>query len=210
MAHDWCRISSGHGRGRTPASVGGGALHPVSHSHAGTTYEIHQVGGRPGIVDDSTEVRAQLSRTPTCRTAPSTSPSKTSALGKQIKLIRELVQLRSNIRTSTAISASIRRAASSFMGRPAPARLTSPAPSANEVDARLYYINGPDVIGTYTGETEANLRRMFNEPGTIRLDHLHRRTRRDGAQARRDRRAFRHPTVTQLLALIGRASASTP
>src|SRR5262249_60933082 len=34
---------------------------------------------------------------------------------------------------------------------------------ANEVDARFYYINGPDVIGTYTGETEANLRRMFNE-----------------------------------------------
>jgi len=33
------------------------------------------------------------------------------------------------------------------------------------VDARLYYINGPDVIGTYTGETEANLRRMFNEAG---------------------------------------------
>ena len=36
---------------------------------------------------------------------------------------------------------------------------------ANEVEARFYYINGPDVIGTYTGETEGNLRRIFGEAG---------------------------------------------
>jgi len=74
---------------------------------------------------------------------------------------------------------------------------------ANEVDARFYYINGPDVIGTYTGETEANLRRMFNEaghhsPSIIFIDELDAMAPKRGETgAHADTR-----TVTQLLALM--------
>ena len=74
---------------------------------------------------------------------------------------------------------------------------------ANEVDARFYYINGPDVIGTYTGETEANLRRMFNEaghhsPSIIFIDELDAMAPKRGETgAHSDTR-----TVTQLLALM--------
>jgi ATPases of the AAA+ class len=71
------------------------------------------------------------------------------------------------------------------------------------VDARFYYINGPDVIGTYTGETEANLRRMFSEashhaPSIIFIDELDAMAPKRGETgAHADTRA-----VTQLLSLM--------
>src|SRR5581483_4970015 len=85
---------------------------------------------------------------------------------------------------------------------------------ANEVDARFYYINGPDVIGTYTGETEANLRRMFSEashhaPSIIFIDELDAMAPKRGETgAHADTRA-----VTQLLSLMDgltRSSSSPP
>jgi hypothetical protein len=41
---------------RTPASRGAVLYIPFPRSHAGTTYEIHKLADRPGIIDQSTEV----------------------------------------------------------------------------------------------------------------------------------------------------------
>ncbi len=106
-------------------------------------------------------------------------------------------------RMCIGISGSIRRVGSSFTGRQDLARSHLARAVANEVDARFYYINGPDVIGTYTGETEANLRRMFNEaghhaPSIIFIDELDAMAPKRGETgAHADTR-----TVTQLLALM--------
>ena len=74
---------------------------------------------------------------------------------------------------------------------------------ANEVDARFYQINGPDVIGTFTGETEGNLRRIFDEaghhaPSVVFIDELDALAPKRGETgAHSDTRA-----VTQLLSLM--------
>jgi transitional endoplasmic reticulum ATPase len=74
---------------------------------------------------------------------------------------------------------------------------------ANEVNAQLFYINGPEVVGTFSGETEANLRKLFaeaslNPPSIIFIDELDaiapfRRMASTQSDAR---------SVTQLLALL--------
>ena len=124
-------------------------------------------------------------------------------MGKQIKLIRELVQLplkyphvyrHLGINPPRGII---------LYGPPGSGKTHLARAVANEVDARFYYINGPDVIGTYTGETEANLRRMFNEaghhsPSIIFIDELDAMAPKRGETgAHSDTR-----TVTQLLSLM--------
>ncbi len=48
---------------------------------------------------------------------------------------------------------------------------------ANEIDAKLFYINGPEIISTEFGETERSLRRIFREasnhrPAIVLIDEL--------------------------------------
>jgi transitional endoplasmic reticulum ATPase len=74
---------------------------------------------------------------------------------------------------------------------------------AHELDVRFYYVNGPEIVGTMHGETEATLRKLFGEashhgPSIICIDELDAiaRSRRElGSQT--DVRA-----VTQLLSLM--------
>jgi SpoVK/Ycf46/Vps4 family AAA+-type ATPase len=74
---------------------------------------------------------------------------------------------------------------------------------ANEIDARLTYINGPEIVGTYSGQTEENLRKIFGEaslepPSIIFIDEVDAIAPVRGATGTRsDLRA-----VTQLLALM--------
>ena len=72
-----------------------------------------------------------------------------------------------------------------------------------QIYARFYYINGPDIMGTYAGEAEANLRRMVMEashhaPSIIFIDELDAvAPKRGETGAHSDARL-----VTQLLALM--------
>jgi transitional endoplasmic reticulum ATPase len=74
---------------------------------------------------------------------------------------------------------------------------------ANDVNAHFYFINGPGIVGTMQGETESNLRRVFNEaahhaPSMIFIDEIDAiAPHRDQSGSQSDVRA-----VTTLLSLM--------
>jgi transitional endoplasmic reticulum ATPase len=190
-------------KSRTPVSVGAVLYVPFPNSHAGTTYEVHQVADGPGYVDETTEIVLNYHDSHLPEGVFDVTFEDVGGLGKQIKLIRELVQLPlrfPHVYRHLGINAP---RGIILYGPPGSGKTHLARAVANEVEARFYYINGPDVIGTYTGETEANLRRIFNEaghhsPSIIFIDELDAMAPKRGETgAHSDTR-----TVTQLLALM--------
>ena len=188
---------------RTPVSVGAVLYIPFPKSHAGTTYEVHQVADGPGYVDETTEIVLDYHDSHLPEGVFDVTFEDVGGLSKQITSIRELVQLPlrfPHVYRHLGINAP---RGIILYGPPGSGKTHLARAIANEVEARFYYINGPDVIGTYTGETEANLRRIFNEaghhsPSIIFIDELDAMAPKRGETgAHSDTR-----TVTQLLALM--------
>jgi transitional endoplasmic reticulum ATPase len=204
MAHDLvphlkrCLIEA-----RTPITTGSILYIPFPKSSAGITYEAKVLRGAPGIVTAETDVTVDYHDSHLPEGAFDITYEDVGGLTKQIRLIRELVQLPlrfPHVYRQLGIAAP---RGIILYGPPGSGKTHLARAVANEVDARFYYINGPDVVGTYTGETEANLRRMFAEashhaPSIIFIDELDSiAPKRGETGAHADTRA-----VTQLLSLM--------
>ena len=188
---------------RTPASIGAGLYIPFINSQAGTTYEIHNVTDGVGYVAESTEVVLHYHDSHLPEGAFDVTFEDIGGLGRQIKLLRELVQLPLKFPHMYRHLGINPPRGILLYGPPGAGKTHLARAVANEVEARYYYINGPDIIGTYTGETEANLRRIFNEaghhaPSIIFIDEFDAvAPKRGETGAHSDTRA-----VTQLLSLM--------
>lgn len=188
---------------RTPLSLGAVLYVQFPNSQAGTTYEVHRLPDGEGYVDGSTEIAFHYHDVHVPEGAFDVTFEDVGGLGPQIKLVRELVQLplkfpyvyrQLGINPPRGII---------LYGPPGSGKTHLARAVASEVEARFYYINGPDVIGTYTGETEGNLRRIFDEaghhaPSIVFIDELDALAPKRGETgAHSDTRA-----VTQLLSLM--------
>ncbi len=204
MAHDLVpHIKSTLAEHSTPVANGTTLYIRFPGSHAGTTYEVASLEDGPGIVDEATEVTLDYVDAHLPEGVFDVTYEDVGGLGVQIMTVRELVQLPLRYpHVYRQLGISPPRGIILF-GPPGSGKTHLARAVANEVDARFYYINGPDIIGTYTGETEANLRRMFSEashhaPSIIFIDEL------DAVAPRRGETGAHSDTrvVTQLLSLM--------
>jgi transitional endoplasmic reticulum ATPase len=185
----------------------------------GITFDAHAVVGHEGVITEATSVylesehshgeNAGLSHTHDrdsgahVEAVVDTTFEDVGGLTDQIRSIREFVELPlifPQVYRQLGISAP---RGVIFFGAPGTGKTLLARSVANEINAEFFYINGPEVVGTFSGQTEENLRRIFGQaafktPSIIFIDELDaiapaRRT----ATTLSDSRA-----VTQLLALM--------
>lgn len=182
---------------------------------AGIAYDVHFVHGDEGVVTDDTAIwliQDDHDHGPgdhdhehdrRSETVVDTTYEDIGGLNAQIREVREFVELplvfpqvyrQLGINPPKGVI---------FFGAPGTGKTLLARSVANEINARFYYINGPEVIGTYTGQTEENLRKIFADastepPAIIFIDELDAIAPvRRMASTMSDARA-----VTQLLALL--------
>lgn len=98
-------------------------------------------------------------------------------LEAQVAAVRELVELplvRPDVYKKLGVPAP---RGVLFCGPPGTGKTLTARAVANEVEARFYRISGPEVVGSYSGQTEENLRRLFSEaertaPSVILVDEI--------------------------------------
>jgi len=185
---------------------------------AGVTYEVHYVdaqGADAGMITEETTVWLvdddhqhgpadhDHEHGSSSETVVDTTFEDVGGLGAQISEVREFVELplvfpqvyrQLGINPPRGVI---------FHGAPGTGKTLLARSVANEIAAQLFYINGPEVVGTFSGETEANLRKIFAEaslapPAIIFIDEIDALApARRMAASQSDARA-----VTQLLALM--------
>ncbi len=185
----------------TPVAVGS-VLYATFHGSAGgTTYRVAEVEPGPGIVTSETEIEIQY----VVEHAPDVEITyeDVGGLSREIRLLRELVQLPLALPHVYRQLGILAPRGIILYGPPGAGKTLLMKALASEVSARFYYVNGPDIIGTYYGEAEANLRRMFDEaahhaPSIIFFDEM------DAIAPRRGTAGTQADTrlVSQLLSLL--------
>ncbi|MGH2405066.1 MAG: AAA family ATPase, partial [bacterium] len=185
----------------TPVAVGS-VLYATFHDSAGgTTYRVLEVSPGPGVVTAQTEIEIQY----VVEHAPDVEITyeDVGGLSREIRLLRELVQLPLTLpHVYRQLGIQAPRGIILY-GPPGAGKTLLMKAIANEVNARFYYVNGPDIIGTYYGEAEANLRKIFDEaahhaPSIVFFDEV------DAIAPRRGTAGTQADTrlVSQLLALL--------
>lgn len=146
---------------RTPVSLNAVLYATFHRSKGGTTYRVVHLDGGPGVVTEETviEVQAIAGHAPESEVTY----EDIGGLGREISLLRELVQVPLSM-PHVYRQLGIRPPRGVILyGPPGVGKTLLMKALANEVNARFYYVNGPDIIGTYHGEAEANLRKLFGE-----------------------------------------------
>ncbi|GIF52475.1 transitional endoplasmic reticulum ATPase [Asanoa ferruginea] len=186
----------------------------------GLTFEVHAVAGREGLVTADTDVwliSADHEHGPgeghDHHDRPSTVLDTTfedvGGLTTQLREVREYVELPllfPHVYRQLGIDAP---RGVILHGAPGTGKTLLARSVANEVNANYWHVDGPEIVGTYSGETEANLRKVFADasasaPAIILIDEIDaiatvRRTASSSSESR---------AVAQLLALmdgLGRA-----
>lgn len=162
---------------KTPVAIDSILYINFPHSTAGITYSVHELEDGPGIITNETEIKLDYHEAHVIEGAIDVTFEDIGGLEEQIRLVRELVQLPLQIPYAyTQLGIKPPRGII-FYGPPGTGKTHLARAVANEIGARFFFINGPDIIGTLSGETEGNLRRLFNEaahhaPSIVIIDEI--------------------------------------
>ncbi|MGH2384383.1 MAG: AAA family ATPase [Candidatus Limnocylindria bacterium] len=147
-------------------------------SVAGTLYRVARLEGEPGLVDELTEVAIEFTtETMYASLAEDITYEDIGGLGRQLRLVRELVEVPLRYPERYRALGITPPKGVIFFGPPGTGKTHMARALANEVQARFFHINGPDIVSAGYGETEGNLRRIFSEathhaPSVIVIDEL--------------------------------------
>ncbi len=188
---------------RVPLSLGSILYSTFPGSVGGTTYRVVEVDDGPGVATESTGVELVPPDDHDAELPNDVTFDDVGGMDRQIRLVRELVELpllHPQVYRTLGIEPP---RGIIFHGPPGSGKTHLARAIANEVHARFFYINGPDIVGTSHGETEGNLRRLFAEaahhaPSVVFIDEV------DAVAPKRGETGSQSDTrmVTQLLALL--------
>jgi transitional endoplasmic reticulum ATPase len=187
----------------TPCAVGARLYATFHGSHAGTVYEVVEVEGDTGIFGPQTELEIEVPDARRSEGELDVSFEDVGGLGAQITLLREIIQLPLQMPFVYRQLGITAPRGVILHGPPGCGKTHLARAVANDVNANFYFINGPAIVGTMQGETEANLRKIFNEashhaPSMIFIDEI------DAIAPHRDQSGSQNDvrTVTTLLTLL--------
>lgn len=196
-------LQSGFLANRAPLGRGSVVYASFHGSVAGTTYKVVKCQPELGIVSEKTRIHLDTPSPGGFRADENLTFEDVGGMQKDIKLVRELVQLPLQFPQVYRQLGILPPRGIIFYGPPGSGKTLLARAIANEVNAGLYYINGPDVVGTMYGETEANLRKIFAEaahhaPSIVLIDEL------DAIAPHREKSGAQSDVrmVTQLLSLL--------
>lgn len=188
---------------RTPLGRGSVVYATFHDSVAGTTYKVTKVQPDIGEVSAKTKIFVEVPSAGGIKADEEISFEDVGGMQKEITLVRELVQLPLQFPQVYRQLGILPPRGILFYGPPGSGKTYLARAIANEVRAGFYYINGPDVVGTMYGETEANLRKIFAEaahhaPSIVLIDEL------DAIAPHREKSGAQSDVrmVTQLLSLL--------
>lgn len=188
---------------RTPLGRGSVVYATFHDSVAGTTYKVVKLQPEIGVVSAKTRIHVEIPSSGGIKADEGVTFEDVGGMQKEIKLVRELVQLPLQFPQVYRQLGILPPRGILFYGPPGSGKTYLARAIANEVHAGFYYINGPDVVGTMYGETEANLRKIFAEaahhaPSIVLIDEL------DAIAPHREKSGAQSDVrmVTQLLSLL--------
>lgn len=158
---------------------------------AGITYDVHAVSGFEGIVTPETQLFLAFDEDHEhgdeaghtheherrAERVLDTTYEDIGGLEEQVRAVRELIELPLVFPQLYYQLGVTPPRGVIFYGPPGTGKTLLARSVANEIHATFTYINGPEVVGTYSGQTEDNLRKLFSEasfepPALIFIDEL--------------------------------------